>query len=471
MDDFTKISNQLSRWIDDYLKSSERYPVLSRVRPGEIRNALPQNPPDQAESFEEIWKDFERIILPGITHWNHPSFFAYFAITGSGPGILADMLSSALNVNGMLWKTSPAATELEEVMMKWLGQMLGLPADWFGIIMDTASVGSLCAMAAARESLNLGIRERGIAGRKDLPPLRVYTSAHAHSSIEKGGIVLGFGQEGVRSIPVDEEFRMKPVELEQAIQEDLKSGWKPACVVATIGTTSTASIDPVPEIAEVCASYKIWLHVDAAYAGSAAVLPEMKWIMNGCDRADSFLMNPHKWLFVPFDCTAFYTKHPEILARAFSLVPEYLHTGDEGIHNLMDYGIQLGRRFRALKLWFVIRMYGVEGLQAVLRRHIELAQRFASWMHESPDFEVVAPVHFSLVCFRAISKGSLEDQNRLNEKLMNEVNQTGEMYLSHTKLDGKIVLRLAIGNMQTDLPHVEKAHNILQEHFRRIQSM
>lgn len=471
MDDFLKISNQLSAWIDEYLKSSERYPVLSRVKPGEIRKSLPQSPPEKPQAFEDIWKDFERIILPGITHWNHPSFFAYFAITGSGPGILADMLSSALNVNGMLWKTSPAATELEEVMMKWLGQMLGLPSDWFGIIMDTASVGSLCAMAAARESLGLGIRERGTAGRKDLPPLRVYTSAQAHSSIEKGAIVLGFGQEGVRSIAVDSDFQMKPEELERGIEEDLRNGWKPACVVATIGTTSTASIDPVPEITEICAHHKIWLHVDAAYAGSAAVLPGMKWIMKGCERADSLLMNPHKWLFVPFDCTAFYTKHPEILARAFSLVPDYLHTGEEGIHNLMDYGIQLGRRFRALKLWFVIRMYGVEGLQAILRRHLELAQMFASWMRESSNFEVVAPVHFSLVCFRAIPSGSLEEQNRFNEKLMNEANQTGEMYLSHTKLNGKIVLRLAIGNMQTELAHVQKARDILQSHFRRIQSM
>ncbi len=331
MDDFRKASEQICDWIDDYLKNSEKYPVLSRVQPGDVRKALPAHPPFKPESFESVMKDFEEIILPGVTHWNHPGFFAYFANTASAPGVLGEMLSAALNVNGMLWRSCPAATELEEVALDWLRQMVGLPAGLFGIIMDTASVGSLCAIAAARESLDLGIREKGMAGRSDLPRLRVYTSQQAHSSIEKGAIVLGFGKEGVRMIPVDETFRMRPDALEAAIQEDLRNGWKPTCVAATVGTTSTASIDPVPEIADICAKHRIWLHVDAAYAGPAAILPEMRWILKGCERADTFLLNPHKWLFVPFDCTAFYTKHPDVLARTFSLIPDYLRTPEEGI--------------------------------------------------------------------------------------------------------------------------------------------
>jgi aromatic-L-amino-acid decarboxylase len=464
MEDFLRAANELSEWIDHYLKKSGEFPVLSKVPPGSIRKALPGNPPEQAEPFDAVWKDFQEIILPGVTHWNHPAFFAYFAITGSAPGILADMLSTTLNVNAMLWKTSPAATELEEVTLRWLAEMLGLPESWFGLIMDTASVGSLCAMAAARESLNLEIRTRGTAGRSDLPRLRVYSSEQAHSSIEKGAIVLGFGQEGVRKIGVNERFEMQPQLLESAIQEDLKDGWKPTCVVATVGTTSTASVDPVMEIAKICSRHRIWLHVDAAYAGSAAILPEKRWILKGCEAADSFLMNPHKWLFVPFDCTAFYTRHPDLLAQTFSLVPEYLHTGEHGIHNMMDYGVQLGRRFRALKLWFVIRMFGVEGLRQALRNHISLAQQFASWVEASRNFELAAPVEFSLVCFRAKSTGTREQQDHLNERLMNSVNQTGEAYLSHTKLNGKMTLRLAIGNLQTREMHVRRAWDLLQMH-------
>lgn len=463
-DDFLKAATTINEWIADYLEHSEKYPVLPNVKPGDIRNALPSHPPQEQESFEQIWQDFQNIILPGVTHWNHPSFYAYFAITGSAPGVLGEMLSAALNINGMLWKTCPAATELEEVTLGWLREMLGLPSDFFGVIMDTASVASLCALAAARESLGLGIREEGIAGR-DLPRLRVYSSEQAHSSIEKGAIVLGFGQKGVRAIPVDDEFRMRPDVLKAAIEEDLREGWKPACVVATVGTTSTSSIDPVPEIAAICEAHKIWLHVDAAYAGSAAILPNKRWILNGCERADSFLLNPHKWLFVPFDCTAFYTRRPQVLAQAFSLVPEYLRTsaGNE-VHNYMDYGIQLGRRFRALKLWMVIRMYGVQGLQNALQNHLELAQLFASWINQSPDFELLAPVPFSLVCFRAHPAGYPEEKlDELNQKLMDAVNHTGEAFLSHTKLKGKLTLRLAIGNLNTERRHIEHVWKLLND--------
>lgn len=468
MDEFRKAADQVCDWIDDYLKNSEKYPVLSRIQPGDIRKALPSEPPIRAESFQDVMKDFQEIILPGVTHWNHPGFFAYFAITGSAPGVLGEMLSAALNINGMLWRSCPAATELEQVALDWLRKMIGLPQALFGIIMDTASVGSLCAIAAARESLNLGIREHGMAGRSDLPRLRVYTSEQSHSSIEKGAIVLGFGKEGVRQIPVDESFRMRPVALESAIREDLKNGWRPVCVTATVGTTSTASIDPVPEIADICTQYGIWLHVDAAYAGSAAILPEMKWILNGCDRADSLLLNPHKWMLVPFDCTAFYTKHPDVLARTFSLIPDYLHTPEEGIHNFMDYGIQLGRRFRALKLWMVIRMFGVEGLQKVIRGHIQLAKAFADWIDASSDFERTAPVHFSLVCFRACPKGYSDSElDALNQRLTDALNRSGDVFLYHTKLNGKIILRLAIGHLHTEQRHIERVQELLVDALRQ----
>jgi aromatic-L-amino-acid/L-tryptophan decarboxylase len=468
-DEFSKASIELSRWIADYWKTSEQYPVLSRVKPGDIRKAIPAHPPAHPETFESVMQDFSRIILPGVTHWNHPAFYAYFAITGSPPGILADMLSTALNINGMLWKSSPAATELEQAVLDWLRQMLGLPEGWFGVIMDTASVGSLCAMAAARESLARGIREKGMAGRSDLPPLCIYTSAQSHSSIEKGAIVLGFGQENVRKVEVDSEFRMRPEALEGMIVNDVQNGYLPACVVATVGTTSTSSVDPVPAIADICARHGIWLHVDAAYAGSAAILPEMRWILDGCEHADSFLVNPHKWMFVPFDCTAFYTRRPEILSGAFSLVPEYLRTGEEGITNYMDYGIQLGRRFRALKLWFVIRMYGVEGLQQAIRNHIEMAREFADWVRNSESFELMAPAPFSLVCFRARPKGCEPSQlDALNMNLMDAVNRTGEAFLSHTKLNNAVTLRLAIGNMKTERRHIKRAQELLQQQLAQL---
>ena len=472
MDDFRDALDIAGNWVADYWeKDSAKYPVLSQVSPGQIRNSLPVYPPIQAETFERIWADFQQIILPGVTHWNHPGFFAYFSITGSPPGMVAELLSAALNINGMLWKTCPASTELEEVVLDWLRRMLGIPSPLFGIIMDTASVGTFCALAAARESLGLRIREDGMAGRSDLPRLRVYCSEHTHSSIDKAVIALGLGLNGLRKIMVDSEFRMIPEALDEAIHQDLASGWKPAAVVATVGTTSTSSIDPVQEVLDVCRKHRVWLHVDAAYAGSAAILPEMQWILKGCDQADSFLLNPHKWMFVPFDCTAFYTRHPDLLQQAFSLVPEYLRTGEQGIHDFMNYGIQLGRRFRALKLWMVIRCYGVSGLQKVLRNHISLAQEFAGWIRDSADFELSAPTPFSLVCFRAKPAGWPDgDLDRLNETLMNNINRTGEVYLSHTKLNGQIVLRLAIGNMKTALPHVTRVWELLQAELPALKS-
>jgi aromatic-L-amino-acid decarboxylase len=465
---FASAAAEVVRWIDEYFREAERYPVLAQVRPGQVLERLPAAPPEEPEPFEAVWEDFQRVILPGVTHWNHPAFFAYFAITGSAPGVLGELVSAALNVNAMLWRTCPAATELELVVLDWLRQMLGLPPQ-FGVLMDTASVATLCAVAAARESLELGIRTRGMAGRPDLPRLRLYTSEQAHSSVEKAAIVLGFGQEGVRKIPTDAEYRMRPDALEEALREDLRAGWRPACVVATVGTTSTTSVDPVDQIAQVCERYGVWLHVDAAYGGAAAILPEMRWVLHGCERADSFLVNPHKWLFTPIDCTAFYTRRPEALRGAFSLVPEYLQTPVSDAVNFMDYGVQLGRRFRALKLWMVLRMFGVRGLQEALRKHLQLARQFAEWVDSSEEFQRVAPVPFSTVCFRHRAPGlSPEEANRFNERLLEAVNATGQAYLSHTVLRGQYVLRLAVGNLRTELRHVRRCWELLQEHARTL---
>ncbi|MDR7447177.1 MAG: pyridoxal-dependent decarboxylase, partial [Armatimonadota bacterium] len=458
---FASSAARVVDWIQGYFEDAERYPVLSRAQPGQLRSALPASPPFEPEPFEAVWEDFQRVVLPAVTHWNHPAFLAYFAITGSAPGVLGEMLSAALNVNGMLWRTCPAATELEQVALDWLRQMLGLP-EQFGVIMDTASVATLCAVAAAREALRLDIRTRGMAGRPDLPRLRLYTSEQAHSSVEKAAIVLGLGQEGVRKVPTDEDYRMRPDALEDAIREDVRAGWRPVCVVATVGTTSTTSVDPVDEIAAVCERYGVWLHVDAAYGGAAAILPEMRWVLRGCERADSFLVNPHKWLFTPIDCTAFYTRRPDVLRGAFSLVPAYLQTPVADAVNFMDYGIQLGRRFRALKLWMVIRMFGVRGLQEALRGHLELARQFADWVDASEEFERVAPVPFSTVCFRHRAPGlAAEEANRFNERLLEAVNATGEAYLSHTVLRGRYVLRLAVGNLRTQLRHVRRCWELL----------
>lgn len=474
---FRTYGHRIIDWIADYLAHPDCYPVLAQVEPGQIRRQLPQAPPHEAESMEAILSDLEHIIVPGLTHWNHPAFFAYFSITASGPGILGELLCAAFNVNAMLWKTSPAATELEEVVLEWLRQMLGLPPEFRGIIYDTASISSLHAIAAAREAVpGVKAREEGLAGRPDVPRLRLYMSEQAHSSIEKAAITLGIGQAGVRKIPVDDEFRLVPAALARAIEEDLTEGWRPFCVVATVGTTSTTSVDPVPAIADICQQYHLWLHVDAAYAGSAAIMPEMRWVLEGCERADSIVVNPHKWLFTPIDLSAFYCRRFDVLRQAFSLVPEYLRTpDDEAVRNYMDYGVQLGRRFRALKLWMVIRWFGQRGLVARLRRHIQLAQQFASWVDADPDFERLAPTPFSVVCFRArprdlvgLSENVEPYLERLNGALLEAANRTGQAYLSHTRLRDKLTLRLAIGNLRTTEEHVARAWELLREHAARL---
>jgi aromatic-L-amino-acid decarboxylase len=420
--------------------------------------------------MESILADFNRIILPGITHWNHPGFFAYFANSASAPGILGEMIATALNVNGMLWRTSPSATELEEVVTDWLRQMIGLPSGFQGAIIDTASVSTLVALTAAREAVHKRVREEGLSGRTDLPRLRLYCSDHTHSSIEKAAIILGVGQEGVRKIPTDAEFRMKPDQLAAAIAEDKKNGWLPFAVVATVGTTSTTSIDPVPAIADICQREKLWLHVDGAYGGMAAIVPEMRSVLDGCDRADSFVTNPHKWLFTPMDCSVLFTRHVDTLKQAFSLVPEYLKTTDDKVNNYMDWGVQLGRRFRALKLWFVIRSFGIEGMIGILREHCRLAREFASWVDADPDFERLAPVPFSVVCFRYHPKG-IADEGKLehmNAQIIDRINTTGEAFLSHTKLNGRYTIRLAIGNIATAEKHVARVWELVKQESAKL---
>ena len=462
---FRREAHRLADWIADYLAAPDRYPVLSRVKPGDVRGALPDAAPAHGETFDAIFADFERVILPGITHWNHPGFFAYFAISGSAPGVLAEFLSAALNVQAMLWRTSPAATELEEVTLGWLRRLIGLPGEFEGVIYDTASISSLHALAAAREDAVADVRARGMAGRGDLRPLRVYCSEQAHSSIDKGVILLGLGHDSLRRIPVDGEFRMRPDALAAAIEEDVRAGLQPVAVVATVGTTSTTSVDPVDEIAAVCRRAGVWLHVDAAYAGVTAMLPDYAWVLRGAELADSIVVNPHKWLFTPFDLSVLYCRRMDRIRQAFSLTPEYLKTAEAAsVRNLMDTGIQLGRKFRALKLWMVVRHFGAEGLRARLSEHIRLAQLFASWVDENPDFERVAPAPFSVVCFRA------HGSDELNERLLERVNATGEVFLSHTRLSGRYVLRLAIGNLHTTEQHVRRAWALLQAQAAELQA-
>lgn len=464
IEEFRKSGHQLVDWIADYLRDIEKNPALSQVNPGEILKRIPSSPPGKGEDIENVLKDVDKILMDGITHWNHPGFMAYFNSTSSGPGILAEFLTAGLGINGMLWKTSPAFTEHERAMMNWFRQMVGLPENYWGIIYDTASTSSMHAIASAREQLNLGFREKGMAGREEIPKLKLYCSEQAHSSIEKGAVTLGIGLEGIKKISVNEKFEMISEELETAIKEDTANGWKPFCVVATVGTTSTTSVDPVEEIAEICEKHKIWLHVDAAYAGVTAMIPEMKWITNGWEKADSIVINPHKWMFTPMDLSIYFTRKPDVLKQAFSLVPEYLKTTyDSKVENLMDYGIQLGRRFRSLKLWFIIRYFGVEGLAERIRNHIKLAKEFAKWIEEEKDFELIAPVLFSTVCFRYNPGNKSENKlNELNEKLLEEINSSGKIFLSHTKLNEKFVIRLTIGSIRHERGHVVEAWNLIK---------
>ena len=473
-DEFRRYGHELIDWIADYFEHIEDLPVLAQIEPGDLKAQLPASPPQSGEPMEQILRDVDRLIVPALTNWSHPSFFAYFATSTSAPGIFGELLSAAFDNKAMLWRTSPASTELEEVTLDWLRQMMGLDAGFTGIIYDTASVSSMHAIAAAREGVELRIREEGMSGRTDLPLLRVYASEQAHSSIDKGIITLGLGQRALRKIPTDSEFRMDTQALAAAIDEDKRAGYLPFCIVATVGTTSTSSIDPVAAIIPIGEQHAMWLHVDAAYAGSAAVVPELRHVLSGCERADSVAVNPHKWLFTPFDLSVLYCRHLDLLRRAFSLVPEYLRTPEqEQVRSGSDYGVQLGRRFRALKLWMIIRYFGHEGLAARIREHCRLAKLFASWIEENNDWELMAPLPFALVCFRAcpelegIAPAMREARlDVLNEAIMHGVNATGKALLSHTKLNDKITLRLSIGNIRTTEKHVREVWELLNQQLR-----
>ena len=459
--DFKVVGTKIIDRIADYFERLDEFPVLSMNSPGELTDLLPKSPPEGGEDFDSILKDVHELILPAVTHWNHPNFHGLFSTSTSAPGIFGELFAAAFDQKAMLWRTSPASTELEPVVLDWLRQMMGMPEVFKGIIYDTASISTLHALAMARERLNLRIREDGMSGRGDLPLLRVYCSEHAHSSVDKAVILLGLGQRAIVKIPTNEAFEMDAVKLREAIEKDIDAGHLPMCVIATVGTTSTTSVDDLGEIGPICSEKKIFLHVDAAYAGSAMILPELQHHLNGIEYADSLVTNPHKWLFTPFDLSVLFVKDLDLLKRTFSLVAEYLKV-TETVQNQMDYGIQLGRRFRSLKLWFVIRYFGRSGLISRIRDHIRLANLFAEKVRESEDFELMAPLPFALVCFRACPKG-VEDLDDYNERLMEHINASGQAYISHTKLNGRTVLRVSIGSIHAEDRHVEKVWRLLTE--------
>lgn len=468
-EEFKKYGYQLIDWVTDYLDNIESNPVLAQVKPGDIKSQLPEIAPADQESFADIINDLNKIIMPGVTHWNHPNFMAYFNSTSSGPGILGELLSAAINANGMVWKSNPSGTELEETVLNWFRDMIGLSQNYFGIVYDTASVSTMHAIAAAREYTGLDVRNKGLSG---LPRLILYCTEQTHSSIDKGALTLGIGLDGIKKIPTDNNYAMIPEKLEAAINEDRLKGLIPFCVVATIGTTSSTAVDPVDAIANICERQKIWLHVDSAYAGVTAMLPEMQNYFKGMERADSVVINPHKWLFVPVDFSILYTSKPEILKRAFSLTPEYLKTTEVTAINYMDYGIQLGRRFRSLKFWFVLRYFGVEGLKERLREHLRLAKLFSTWVDESPLFERLTPVFFGTVCFRAKPSGIVDEEelNKLNEKLLNSINETGKVFLVHTKLKGKFTIRVVISGLRMEERHVKLVWEVINSELVKLIS-
>lgn len=449
-------------WMADYLETVENLPVKSQVAPHQIYNQLPSSPPAMSESMETIFEDFKNIILPGITHWQSPNFFAYFPANNSYPSILGEMLTAALGSQCMIWETSPAAAELEEVTMNWLKEMTGLPSHWEGVIQDSASSATLAAILSARERASeFNINEQGFTSKEKF---RIYCSTETHSSIDKAVKIAGLGRTNLKKIGVDKNFAMNPEALEQVIVQDMANGFNPMCVIATLGTTSSTAIDPVEKIAAICNKYNIWLHIDGAYAGTALILPEFRWMIKGIEKADSFVFNPHKWMFTNFDCSAYFVKDKEPLLRTFEILPEYLRTTTRGkVNDYRDWGVQLGRRFRALKLWFVIRNFGVGGLQEKIRLHIGLADHFAQLVENHPEFEVMVPHPFSVVCFRYIPEGLNDPEriNALNELLLKSINKTGKAYITHTRLGGKYTLRMVIGQTNVTMQHVDAAWEII----------
>ena len=437
--EFRRFGYEVVDWIADYLENMRDFSVMPAVKPGDLIDALPASAPEDGEPMERILADFREKVLPAVNHWNHPRFHAYFSVSASAPGILGEMLCATLNTNGMLWKSSPANTELELVVMNWLRQWLGLPDSFFGMIHDTASLSTMHAIAAARVAASPGLREKGAA-----PGLVLYCSEHAHSSVEKGALALGMGRVNVRKIPTDSEYRLRPDMLQRAIRDDRSAGRTPCCVVSTVGTTSVTSVDPVAAVQAIAAAEGLWHHIDAAYGGVAAILPELRWMLAGAEGADSLVVNPHKWLFTPIDLSAFYCRRPEVLREAFSLVPEYLRTAeDPRAVNLMDHGVPLGRRFRALKLWFVMRWFGRRKVEQIVRSHIAWTKELAAAIQADPRFDICAPFPLSLVCFRL--KGSDDD----NRALIDRVNESGIAFLAGNVLDGQFVIRFAIGNVGT----------------------
>ncbi|HET9039304.1 MAG TPA: pyridoxal-dependent decarboxylase [Gemmatimonadales bacterium] len=457
-DEFRRHAHELVDWMADYLRDVGTLPITPAVTPGDIRRQIPAAPPLDGEPFDALFDDFRRVIVPGMTHWNHPGWFAYFPCNNSPASILGEMLTATMGVQGMSWVTSPAATELEQVVMDWLRQMMDLPAGWVGVIQDTASTATLVALLTARERATEGATGRlGLAASG--PPLTVYASREAHSSIDKAVKLAGYGLEHLRSIETDDAFALRPEALARALEADRAAGLRPACVVASVGTTSSTAIDPLVPIAELCRRYGAWLHVDAAYAGAAAIVPELRPIFQGMELADSIVFNPHKWLLTNFDCTAYFVRDPAALLGTFQATPEYLRTSyDADVVNFRDWGIQLGRRFRALKLWFVIRSYGVEGLRAIIRRHVALAGELACRIDQEPEFEVMAPVPFGLVCFRWCPAGRSEEElDALNARLLAAVNAGRQRYLTHTRLGGRYAIRLVVGQRGTEREHVNAA--------------
>ncbi len=468
--EFRGALEQVADWVARYREDVASFPVASRLEPGDVRRRLPAHPPATPEPIERILADLDEIIVPGLTHWNHPGFMAYFASSAAGPSVLAELVIAGLGVNAMLWRTSPAATELEMVTIDWLRQAVGLPDAYRGVIMDTASAASFTALLAAREVSGESVREHGLAGNADHPALGVYVSDQAHSSLEKAAIAAGLGQRNVRRIAVDERFRMDVGALEGALGRDAASGVRPAFVCATLGTTSTASVDPVSDIADAARRFGCWLHVDAAYAGPAAMLPELRPRFEGWERADSIVLNPHKWMGTPLDCSVLLFRDGEPFRRSLALTPAYLESEHPGAPNLMDYGLSLGRRFRALKLWFLFRCLGTERLSDTLRNHVRLAHEFAERLGEDRRFELAAPVSFSTVCFRPSADGesrTAEEADELGRRVLEAVNADGRVFLSHTVLEGRYTLRLSVGSVHTREEDVVAAVKSVREAYDR----
>jgi aromatic-L-amino-acid decarboxylase len=470
--DFKKHAHEVLDWMADYFKNVESYPVKSQLKPEDIYKQIPATAPTEGESFETIFDDFKKIIMPGITHWNHPSFFAYFPANNSYPSILGDMIMATLATQCMVWETSPAAAELEERVMEWLGNLIGLPGTFTGVIQDAASTSTICSLLTAREKIShYQINNSGY------PPdtrFTTYASMEAHSSVEKGIKIIGLGRESLRKIPVDDQFAMRSDALEEAISNDIKEGLKPLCVVAVLGTTSSTAIDPLKQIGDVCEKYNVWLHVDAAMAGTALVLPEKRWMIEGIEKVDTFVFNPHKWMFTNADCTAYFVKDKEALIRTFEILPEYLKTKEDAqVNNYRDWGIQLGRRFRALKLWFVLRSFGLEGLRERIRFHIELGQYFADKVKASDEFEILAPVPINNVCFRYKPKNvdDPEALNQLNITLLENLNMTGKVYLSHTKLNDVYTIRMCVGQTEVEKRHVDAAWDLIVREAGKLTSV